>query len=149
MNSQLQFEISELRQQSIQSLLGGIGLIMASLVIASLLPTLLVQYVYTDQAALMGGETPFWLQNGSMIVFGIGVLYFFYVLAMASMNSRKIAMLKQQLAMVGSEANFSRKELAAQEKELASLEKMVDEALDSSAKVAKSPRRGRGRPAKK
>lgn len=149
MNSQLQFEINEMRQQSIQSLLGGIGVIMASLVIASLLPTLLVQFVYTDQAALMGGETPFWLQNGSMIVFGVGVLYFFYVLAMSSMNSRRIAMLKQQLTMVGGEAHFSSKELAAQEKELASLEKMVDKALDTPAKAAQSPRRGRGRPAKK
>lgn len=147
MNSTLQFEINELRQQNIQQLLAAIGLILTSLIVASLLPNLLLQYVYTDQAALMSGTPPFWLQNGSMIVFGVGVIYFLYVAIVTFMNSRKIAMLKQQLSMVAPQATFSHSELAAQEKELAALEKMVDEALETDKKTKKSVRRGR--PAKK
>lgn len=138
MNSQLQFEINDLRQQSIQHLLEAVGVFMTALIMASLLPSILLQYVYTDQAALMGGETPFWLQNGPQIIFYGGVLYFVFVAITTAMRSRKIGMLKQQLAMIGADANFSKDELAAQEKELASLEKMVDEALKDDKKPKKS-----------
>lgn len=138
MNSQLQFEISDLRQTNLQYLLGAIGVMITALVVASILPTLLMQFVYTDQAALMSGEPPFLLQNGSMIVFVFGVLYFVYVAIMTVMRSRKIVMLKQQLTMVGPEANFSSAELAAQQKELESLEKMVDEALADGKKKSKT-----------
>jgi len=148
MNSHLHFEIKELRAQNVQALLSSIGTIMAALIVASMLPTLLVQFVYTDQTALMSGETPFWLQNGSMIIFGIGVLYFVYVAVTNYMRSRKIAMLKQQMTMMNGDASFSKSELAAQEKELAALEKMVDEALEDSKKPSKSARKVR-RSAKK
>ncbi len=149
MNSQLQFEINDLRQQNIQHLLESVGVIMTALIVASLLPTLLLQFVYTDQAALMGGQTPFWLQNGSMIIFGLGVLYFVFVAVTTFTRSRKIVMLKQQMSMVGTDASFSGAEMIAQEKELAALEKMVDAALQDGKKTVKSPRKGRGRPAKK
>lgn len=149
MNSQLQFEINDLRQQNIQHLLESVGVIMTALIVASLLPTLLLQFVYTDQAALMGGQTPFWLQNGSMIIFGIGVLYFVFVAVTTFTRSRKITMLKQQMSMVGADVALSSVEVIAQEKELAALEKMVDAALQDGKKTVKSPRRGRGRPAKK
>jgi len=105
--------------------------------------------VYTDQTALMSGKTPFWLQNGSMIVFGLGVLYFVYVAITTAMRSRKIGMLKQQLAMVGAEPSFSKAEIAAQEKELASLEKMVDEALKEDKKPAQSSKKTKTKTAKK
>ncbi|MBP7875859.1 hypothetical protein KA012_02590 [Candidatus Woesebacteria bacterium] len=149
MNSQLKFEINDLRQQNIQHLLESVGVIMTALIVASLLPTLLLQFVYTDQAALMGGQTPFWLQNGSMIIFGIGVLYFVFVAVTTFTRSRKITMLKQQMSMVGADVALSSVEVIAQEKELAALEKMVDAALQDGKKTVKSPRRGRGRPAKK
>ncbi len=149
MNSQLQFEINDLRQQNIQHLLESVGVIMTALIVASLLPTLLLQFVYTDQAALMGGQTPFWLQNGSMIIFGLGVLYFMFVAVTTFTRSRKIAMLKQQMSMVGVDVALSSAEMVAQEKELAALEKMVDAALLDGKKTVKSPRKGRGRPAKK
>lgn len=137
MNSSLQFEISDLRQQNIQRLLETVGVILAAFIIASLLPNILLQYVYTDQAALMTGTPPFWLQNGSMVILGFGVLYFLYSAIMVFSGSRKIAVLKQQLSMVGASATFSPKELAAQEKELAELEKMVDEALETDKKSTK------------
>ncbi len=149
MNSQLKFEINDLRQQNIQHLLESVGVIMTALIVASLLPTLLLQFVYTDQAALMGGQTPFWLQNGSMIVFGLGVLYFVFEAVTTFTRSRKIAMLKQQMSMVGTDIALSGAETIAQEKELAALEKMVDAALQDGKKTVKSPRKGRGRPAKK
>jgi hypothetical protein len=132
MRSQLKFDIVDLRQQNIQHLLEAVTMIMASLVVASLLPSLLVQFVYTDQAALMSGETPFWLQNGPMIIFGLGILYAVVTAIMTIMRSRKIGVLKRQLAMVAAEPAFSDDEVAAQEKELAELERMVDEALDDS-----------------
>jgi hypothetical protein len=132
MRSQLKFDIVDLRQQNIQHLLEAVAMIMASLVVASLLPSLLVQFVYTDQAALMSGETPFWLQNGPMIIFGLGILYAVVTAIMTIMRSRKIGVLKRQLAMVAAEPAFSDDEVAAQEKELAELERMVDEALDDS-----------------
>jgi len=149
MNSQLQFEIKDLRAQNLQGLLSGIAGIMTALIVASILPSLLVQFVYTDQAALMTGTPPFWLQNGSMIVFGLSVLYILYVAVATSMRSRKIAMLKQQLAMIQTNETFSPSELAAQEKELAQLEKMVDEALADGKKTTKSKTKARGRSAKK
>lgn len=149
MNSQLKFEIKELRQQNIQNLLGAIGLIMTSLIVASLLPQLLLQYVYTDQAALMGGKAPFWLENGSMVIFILGVLYFLYTAFVTIMNSRKIAMLKNQMAMIGDDGSFSSSEVAAQEKELAALERMVDEALDEGKKPAKSARKKTSRSSRK
>lgn len=149
MNSHLHFEIKELRAQNVQALLGSIGTIMTALIVASMLPTLLVQFVYTDQTALMSGETPFWLQNGSMIIFGIGVLYFVYVAVTNYMRSRQIAVLKQQMTMMGGNESFSKSELAAQEKELAALEKMVDEALEDGKKPSKTVRKSRGRSAKK
>lgn len=148
MNTQLQFEINELRQQNLQHLLESVGVIMAALIIASLLPSLLIQFVYTDQAALMSGKPPFWLQNGSMIVFGLGVLYFVFVLVANALRSRTIGMLKRQLAMIGAEANLSASDLASQEKELASLEKMVDEALAADKQAEKSTKK-RTRTAKK
>lgn len=149
MNSQLYQEISDLRQQNLQQLLTAIGVIMSGLIIASILPTLLLQFVYTDQAALMGGETPFWLQNGSLIIFSLSVLYFIYTIVMTVGRSRKIAMLKQQLAMVGAGATFSDDEVKQQEKELAALEKMVDEALEENKKPARSTRKPRSRSSKK
>lgn len=149
MNSQLQFEINELRQTNMQYLLGSIGVMITALVVASILPTLLMQFIYTDQAALMAGEPPFLLQNGSMIVFVLGVLYFLYVALMTMMRSRKIVVLKQQLAMVGSTANFSNAELEAQQKELASLEKMVDDALAEDKKSKKSSAKSKKSSAKK
>jgi uncharacterized protein YfkK (UPF0435 family) len=129
--------------------LSGIAGIMTALIVASILPSLLVQFVYTDQAALMTGTPPFWLQNGSMIVFGLSVLYILYVAVATSMRSRKIAMLKQQLAMIQTNETFSPSELAAQEKELAQLEKMVDEALADGKKTTKPKTKARGRSAKK
>mgnify|MGYP000888527072 FL=1 len=149
MNSQLQFEISDLRQQNVQGLLSGIGVLMSGIIISSVLPQLLLKFVYTDQAALMAGEPPFWLQDGPLFILTASALYIIYVFVMTMMASRKIAMLKQQLAMIGAEPAFSGSELAAQEKELAALEKMVDEALADDKKVSKEPRKGRGRPAKK
>ena len=149
MNSQLQFEINDLRTQNLQGLLSGITGIMTALIVASILPSLLVQFVYTDQAALMTGTPPFWLQNGSMIVFGLSVLYILYIAVATSMRSRKIAMLKQQLSMIQTNETFSSGELAAQEKELAQLEKMVDDALADGKKTTKSKTKARGRSAKK
>ena len=148
MRSQLKFEIADLRQQNVQHLLESVLAIMSSLVIASLLPSLLVQYVYTDQAALMSGQTPFWLQNGPMIIFGLGILYALVTALQTIMRSRRIGMLKRQLAMIAAEPAFSDDEVAAQEKELAELERMVDEALDSDSaekteKKTVSKRRGR------
>jgi hypothetical protein len=137
MKSQLKFEIMDLRQQNVQHLLEAVAAIMASLVVASLLPSLLVQFVYTDQAALMSGQTPFWLQNGSMIIFGLGMLYALAVAVTTITRSRRIGMLKRQLAMIAAEPAFSDDEVAAQEKELAELEKMVDEALAESPKDKK------------
>lgn len=132
MNSQLQFQIEDLRHSNVQQLIASVSVFIASLIAASLLPSLLMEYVYKDQAQFMT-ETPFWLQNGPLVFFGIAILYFLYVIVIVMMQSRKIAVLKQQLAMTYAAPQFSDQELAEQQAELAKLEKMVDEALDESA----------------
>jgi len=143
----LKFQIKDLRQQNIQDALQSIGLILASLVVASLLPTLLVTYVYTDQAALMT-ETPFWVQNGPLIVFGIGIAYFLYAVVANVMRDRKIAALKQQLLMSYAAPNLTEAELSAQQEELDKLEKVVDSALSKSARGRKTTRKTTARRSK-
>lgn len=128
----LKFQIKDLRQQNIQDALQAISVILASLVVASLLPTLLITYVYTDQAALMT-ETPFWIQNGPLVVFAVGIAYFLYMVVANVLRGRKIAQLRQQLLMTYDTSHLSDTELAAQQAELNKLEKMVDSALDKSS----------------
>lgn len=137
MNSQLQFQISELRASNLQLLLASISVFIASLIAASLLPSLLVQYVYTDQTQLMT-QTPFWLQNGPLIIFGLAVLYFVYAMVVVFMRNRKIGQLKQQLAMTYATPEFSDAEVAQQQAELAKLEKMVDDALGETSAPKKA-----------
>lgn len=127
----LKFQIKDLRQQNIQEAIQSIALILASLVVASLLPTLLVTYVYTDQAALMT-ETPFWVQNGPLVVFGIGIAYFLYAVVTNVMRGRRIMQLKQQLLM-SYDSSMSSAEMEEQQAELNKLEKMVDSALSKSS----------------
>lgn len=137
MNSQLQFQITDLRQQNLQTLLESVSVFIASLIAASLLPSLLMQYVYKDQSAFMT-EAPFWVQNGPLIIFGVGLLYFVYAVVVVLMRSKKINQLKQQLLMTYSQPSFSDAEISEQQAELAKLEKMVDEALQQSTPAAKS-----------
>lgn len=133
MSSQLHFQITELRMQNIQRLLESIGLFFASLIVASLLPTLLITYVYTDQTQFLTQEPPFWVQSGPLVIFGVGVAYFVYVVLTILMRGRKIDELKQQLMMSDAAPRLSHVELAQQQAELDKLEKMVDDALSKSA----------------
>lgn len=127
----VKFQIKDLRQQNIQDAIMSIAVVLASLVVASLLPTLLVTYVYTDQAALMT-ETPFWVQNGPLVVFGVAIAYFLYVVATNIMRGRRIMQLKQQLLM-SYDSSMSATEMEEQQAELNKLEKMVDSALSKSS----------------
>lgn len=133
----LKFQIKDMRQQNVQDAIQSIAVILAALVIASLLPTLLVTYVYTDQAALMT-ETPFWIQNGPLVVFGLGIAYFLYVIVANFLRNHKIAQLKQQLLMSFG-GHLSEGELVEQQAELNKLEKAVDSALSRSSSSTRRP----------
>jgi hypothetical protein len=136
MNSHLQYQVSELRMQNVQTLLETISVFIAALISASLLPSLLMEYVYKDQAALMT-QAPFWVQNGPLVIFGLSMLFFVYSMVQIFLKSRKIAGFKKQLAMTYNAPSFSNDEMAAQQAELEKLEKMVDEALKESQPTKK------------
>ena len=138
-----QFKINHLRMTNIQKLLEGLLVLVGAIFVSALLPSLLFQYIYANQALT---ENPPVLEYMPTVVFGFSVLYLIYIVMGMMVRGKQIVKLETELAL-----GFSADSTSAQDdKELKELEALVDEALASQEGGAKKTTRARrGRKAKK
>lgn len=141
MTSRTQAQLNDLRLENIQQLVAAVGTLITCVLLSSVVPNLLLKFVYTDQSKLMAGEVPFALEWGSTLLYGLGIAYGLYAMLSVTWRNRTIRQLKQQLATSLDKPEFSAVELAEQEAELKELEKMVDTALKTETTKTSSTKK--------
>lgn len=134
-----QFTINQLRMTNIQKLLEGLVVLLGAIFVSALLPSLLFQFIYANQALT---QNPAIIEYMPAVVFGFGILYLLYIVAGITLRGKQIVRLEQELLLSAGDANSM-----SDDAELKELEALVDQALASqdsgSAKAAKKSTRRR------
>lgn len=131
--SHTQFQIQQLRSLNQQKLLEAIVVLFTAIFVTALLPSLLLEYLYTDQVLT---EAPPLLRYLPLACFALGILYDVYVFASNMSRSNKIAELERSMMMSESPVMDD----VADDEELKELEALVDQAIADQSKKPKTTR---------
>ncbi len=117
--------INDLRAKNSQTLLEAITITIVALVINSMLPLILVKYVYANKQLL---QAPPIFDYIAVVSFAVTVLYFLYAFLSNFKREREIFRLMNEL-------DLSEVDELLSDEELKELENIVDEALNKSKKT--------------
>jgi hypothetical protein len=127
-----QFAIQQLRLQNSIKVQESIMVFIAALFVTALLPSLLIQYVYSQEELFTQPQLVMYIPVASFV---IAVAYFLYAVVGNFRRSQQASQLEKQLVTNASGYNAGDHLSAA---EMSELETMVDEALNT--KPARKPR---------
>lgn len=128
---QLQFNIQDLRTNSIQQSIESIFVVMSSLFVTALLPSLMVRYFYQNSQLL---EQPKALEYIPVAAFVISAISIVATVVGNAMRYNKIRQAQASLTMLQS---IDADDLGTSEAELKELERIVDSALKTKTPSAK------------
>ena len=131
-NKALQFKIQNLRSASIQHTMEGLFVVVSSLFVTALLPSLLIKYLYANAQLF---EQPKLLEYIPVVTFAISVAYIVFVIFGNITRGAKIRQAEAELAIASS---LVASDMGTTQEELAELEKIVDSALAKPRKVART-----------
>lgn len=151
-HSSLKFKIKGLRQDRLSTTADTIAVILVSLFVSALLPSLLVRYVYANQQLF---EQPKALEIIPVVAFIISIGFAVYALVTNVLRSIKIAALTKELETAelmssedgccgGGNASCGTDNWSDFES-FEELDKMVDEAITSSKKTKSSDQKKIGK----
>jgi uncharacterized membrane protein len=123
-DTNLQFQIAQLRQKNQTKALESIAVFLLALFVTAILPSLLIQYVYAGQQLF---EQPMVLELIPVISFAIAVAYFIYAAVANWRRESKAARLERE--MLGTSTNT------------ASVSELKAAMASAETKVAKPARR--------
>jgi len=129
-NQALQFKIQNLRSTTMQRTTEGLFVVVASLFVTALLPSLLIKYFYANAQLF---EQPKLLEYIPVATFVISVAYIVFVIFGNMTRGAKIRQAETELAIANSLVS---NDLGTTQEELAELEKIVDNALAKPKKKA-------------
>lgn len=138
MNYLTEFQIQQLRTKNLTAAVESIAVILGAVITNTLVPQLLLKYVY-DPTVLL--EAPPIFEYLPLVTYSLGLLYVLYSLGGNFVRNRKIRTLEQELMLTGgsccSDGNCCHDDEEITEEELKELERIVDEALKPEKKTAK------------
>lgn len=121
----VQFQISDLRAKSLQTLLEMIGVVVFCIFFGAFAPSLIISLFFSEQQFL---EAPWFYQAIPVGALVLSMLYTVYALTINFLREKQIRQLGLQLI---NPENIS---LGLEENEIAELEKMVDKTLKANRK---------------
>jgi len=128
---QLQFNIQDLRTNSIQQSIESIFVVMSSLFVTAILPSLMVRYFYQNSQLL---EQPKTLEYIPVAAFVISAISIVSTVVGNAVRYNKIRQAQASLQML---LNIDAEDLGTSEAELKELERIVDSALKTKTPSAK------------
>jgi len=139
--SNIQFQISQLRQENQTKVMESIMVLILDFIFVSLIPQFLMIYVYQAQTSMMQ-QPPVLVEFMPVVATVIAVAYVAFAIVTNMMRSSKIRSLETELKtaeMMEDTTSFS-----STDEELMALEKIVDDALEQH-----SPAQTKAKSAKK
>lgn len=151
MNYLTEFQIQQLRTKNLTAAVEAIVVVLGAVIANSLIPQLLLKYVY-DPTVLL--EAPPVFEYLPLVTYTLGLLYVLYVLFTNFTRNRRIRTLEQELMLTGggccSDGSCCHDDEEITEEELKELERIVDEALKPEKKsAAKSKKSAKSKTTKK
>ena len=128
---QLQFNIQDLRTTSIQQSIESIFVVMSSLFITALLPSLLVRYVYQNSQLLAQPKSLEYIPVAAFVISTISII------ATVVGNAMRYNKIKQSQVSLKMLQSIDADDLGTSESELKELERIVDSALKTKTPSAK------------
>lgn len=121
----IQFQISDLRSKSIQTLLEMIGIVVFCIFFGAFAPSLIISMFFSEQQFL---EAPWFYEAIPVGALALSILYTIYALTINFFREKQIRRLGMQLA------HPEDLSIDLEEKEIEELEKMVDKTLKANRK---------------